>query len=63
MWSTGPVGKVHRAILENGEVVAVADTTEHAARIVRVMNRAKRVSEQLRAIEETKWPSGTRTEF
>jgi hypothetical protein len=40
-WSTGPVGKMHRAIVCDGTVVAVAESMEHAAHIVRVLNSSE----------------------
>jgi hypothetical protein len=38
VWRTGPVGNLHRAILRDGTLVAVAESTEEAAVIVRRMN-------------------------
>jgi hypothetical protein len=47
VWRTGPVGNLHRAILRDGTLVAVAESTEEAAVIVRRMNEpvAKLVQE------------------
>jgi hypothetical protein len=45
VWRTGPVGNLHRAILRDGTLVAVAESTEEAAVIVRRMNEAKELQE------------------
>ena len=39
-WSTGAVGPQHRAVMRGGKVMAVAEDTETAAHIVRVLNDA-----------------------
>lgn len=37
-WSTGAVGPNHRAVMKDGVVLAVAESTEVASEIVRRMN-------------------------
>jgi hypothetical protein len=38
MWTTGAVGAEHRAVMCNGQVEAVAESTPRAAQIVRALN-------------------------
>lgn len=48
LFSTGAVGPVHRAVMQAGHVVAVAESSLHAAAIVRALNNegARRATAQ-----------------